>query len=93
MLVAVLGFPLHPALAASPLGSTETPQQTVPQGPPGADNGKQIPPSGDEEVIPPPPTGDEDIYTDAPNPHAGHKEEVIPPPATAPDKESSAMPR
>ena len=30
--------------------------------------------------IPPPPTGDEGIYTDAPNPEAGHEKEVIPPP-------------
>jgi hypothetical protein len=33
-------------------------------------------------VIEPPPIGDEDIYTQAPNPHAGHEEEVIPPPGT-----------
>jgi hypothetical protein len=25
--------------------------------------------------------GDEDIYTEVPNPEAGHEEEVIPPPA------------
>jgi hypothetical protein len=33
-------------------------------------------------VIPPPRTGDEGIYTDVPNPDAGHEEEVIPPPGT-----------
>ena len=31
-------------------------------------------------VIPPPPIGNEGIYTDAPNPKAGHEKEVIPPP-------------
>jgi hypothetical protein len=30
----------------------------------------------------PPPVGDEDIYTQAPNPEAGHKKEVMPPPGT-----------
>jgi hypothetical protein len=38
--------------------------------------------------IPPPPTGDEGIYTDAPNPEAGHEKEVIPPP-DAPSEEPS----
>jgi hypothetical protein len=63
-------------------GANGDPEQTVPQGqdPPGADDGQPLPPPKDEEVIPPPPIGDEDIYTEAPNPHAGH-EEVIPPPA------------
>lgn len=41
----------------------------------------QIPPPAEHKgVIPPPPTGDEGIYTDAPNPEAGHEKEVIPPP-------------
>jgi hypothetical protein len=92
MLVTVLSLTQNLALAASPIGSTETFQQTVQQSPAGADNGQQIPPSGDEEVIPPPP-GDEDIYTDAPNPNAGHEKEVIPPSPRAPEKESSATPR
>jgi hypothetical protein len=72
--------------AASPTGATDAPETTVPQGtdPPGADNGDQptpplVPHKG---VIEPPPIGDEDIYTGAPNPHAGHEEEVIPPPGT-----------
>ena len=81
------------ALAPSPIGSTELPKKMVPQRPPGADNGQQIPRSGDQEVIPPPPIGDEDIETNAPKPDAGHKEEVIPPSARAPEKESSATPR
>lgn len=45
----------------------------------GLENEEQTIPPGDEGVIPPPPTGDEDIYTDAPNPKAGHEEEVVPP--------------
>jgi hypothetical protein len=36
-----------------------------------------------KDVIPPPKIGDERIYTEAPNPDAGHKEEVIPPPDTS----------
>ena len=36
----------------------------------------------DKGVINPPPIGDPDIYTQAPNPHAGHEEEVIPPSGT-----------
>ena len=71
--------------AASPAGATDEPQNTVPQGtdPPGADNGDQpsSPPLQHKGVIEPPPIGDEDIFTQAPNPHAGHDEEVIPPPA------------
>ena len=64
-------------------GASGEPDKSVPQGqdPPGADDGQPLLPPKDEEVIPPPPIGDEDIYTDAPNPHAGHEEEVIPPPA------------
>jgi hypothetical protein len=36
------------------------------------------------------PTGDEDIYTQAPNPNAGHEEEVIPPPVS--DEEPGVPP-
>jgi len=70
------------------------PEKTIPQGndPPGADNGQPIlPPTDDQEVIPPPPTGDEEIYTQAPNPSAGHEEEVIPPPV--PDGEPAVPPK
>ena len=72
-------------------GASDAPEQTVPQGqdPPGADNGEQsIPPQAeDKEVILPHPIGDEDIYTQAPNPDAGHEEEVIPPPPPALDED------
>jgi hypothetical protein len=74
-------------------GASGAPEKTIPQGqdPPGADDREQQTPPLPEHkgVIPPPPTGDEDIYTEAPNPEAGHEEEVIPPPApeTAPDEE------
>ena len=71
-------------LAASP-DATDRSEKTVPQGedPPGADNGEQAAPlSQHKGVIPPPPTGDQGIYTQAPDPNAGHKEEVIPPPGT-----------
>ena len=82
--------------AASPAGATDAPEKTVPQGtdPPGADNGDQpTPPLVQHKgVIQPPPTGDEDIYTQAPNPHAGHEEEVIPPPDT-PGGDPNAEPR
>jgi hypothetical protein len=74
-------------------GGSDPPEKTVPQGqdPPGAENGEQqSPPSENKEVIPPPPVGDEDIYTQVPNPEAGHEEEVIPPPA--PDEAPSVTP-
>ena len=65
---------------------TDAPEKTVPQGndPPGADNGDQPPRPQIQHkgVISPPPTGDQGIYTQAPNPDAGHEEEVIPPPGT-----------
>ena len=82
ILWATLGLTAPPAIDAF-AGAAETPEKTVPQGqdPPGADDGQPLPPHKDKEVIPPSPIGDEDIYTDAPNPHAGHEEEVIPPPA------------
>lgn len=61
---------------ASLAAATGAPEKTVPQGqdPPGADNGAQQTPALPEhkDVIPPPPIGDEDIYTEAPNPEAGH---------------------
>jgi hypothetical protein len=92
---ATLALVVSSAFEASFAGATDTPEKTVPQGqdPPGADNGEQsIPPlAEDKEVIPPPPIGDEGIYTDAPNPEAGHEEEVIPPPA--PGEEPSVKPR
>jgi hypothetical protein len=90
-LIAPSGF--QPSFA----GGSDAPEKTVPQGqdPPGHDNAEQpVPPqSEDKEVIPPPPIGDEDIYTQAPNPEAGHEEEVIPPPPPALDEESHANPR
>jgi hypothetical protein len=56
--------------------------KAAPHDQPGADDGGQpIPPPAEHKgVIPPPPVGDEGIYTDAPNPKAGHEKEVIPPP-------------
>jgi hypothetical protein len=73
------------AFEASLAGAADTPEKTVPQGndPPGADNGEQQPPQAKYKgVMPPPKTGDEGIYTEAPDPNAGHEEEVIPPPGT-----------
>ena len=68
-------------LTASCVGAI---QKSVSQGgnPPKADSELQqsFSPPKHKDVIPPPPTGDEDIYTDVPNPEAGHEEEVIPPP-------------
>ena len=91
VLIAPSGF--QPSFA----GESDAPEKTVPQGqdPPGADNGEQLipPQSEDKEVIPPPPIGDEDIYTQAPNPDAGHEEEVIPPTPPALDEESNINPR
>jgi hypothetical protein len=76
-------FGLETTFAASP---DDTMGKTIPQGqdPPGADEeGQTTQPSADHQgVITPPPVGDEDIYTQAPNPEAGHKKEVIPPPGT-----------
>ena len=70
--------------AAEQPSATDPSEETVSQGtdPPGAENGDQVTPPlvQDKGVIQPPPTGDEDIYTQAPDPHAGHDEEVIPPP-------------
>ena len=92
-LVLIAPSGLQPSFA----GASDAPEKTVPQGqdPPGHDNGEQplIPHANDKEVIPPPPIGDEDIYTQAPNPDAGHDEEVIPPPPPALDEESHANPR
>ena len=57
--------------------------KTIPQGqdPPGTDEQQQTPPPAENKgEIPPPPTGDKGIYTEVPNPEAGHEKEVIPPP-------------
>jgi hypothetical protein len=93
---ATLAFIAPSGFEASFAGAGGEPEKSVPQGqdPPGADNGQQqSPPTEDEEVIPPPPIGDEDIYTQAPNPEAGHEEEVIPPTPPALDEESHIKPR
>jgi hypothetical protein len=91
---ATLALVASSAFEASFAGPIDTPEKAVPQGedPPGADNGEQLPPSEDKEVIPPPPIGDEDIHIQAPNPEAGPEEEVIPPPAPAPEDESNIKP-
>jgi hypothetical protein len=76
-------FGLGTTFAASPDDTTE---KTIPQGqdPPGADEEEQTtqPPAERQGVIKPPPVGDEDIYTEAPNPEAGHNKEVIPAPGS-----------
>ena len=61
-------------------------EKAAPQGkdPPGADDQSQVStPEEHKGVISPPPTGDKDIYTEVPNPEAGHKKEVNPPPGTS----------
>jgi hypothetical protein len=97
VLWATLSIVVPSGFEASFAGGLDQLEKGVPQGqdPPGADSGQQPPPppSDDKEVISPPPVGDEDIYTDAPNPDAGHEEEVIPPTPTAPDDKSSMTPR
>jgi hypothetical protein len=70
--------PVPEALTVSPIGAT-APTET------GGGHSlkkkyKLLPPRRYKDVIPPPATGDEGIYTDAPNPEAGHENEVIPPP-------------
>jgi len=58
-----------------------------------ADEQQQAPPPAEHKgVIPPPPVGDEGIYTDVPNPEAGHEKEVIPPPG-APGGDPNVEPR
>ena len=70
--------------------SSDATRKAGPQGKdqPRADGGGQAtpPPAEHKGVIPPPPIGDEGIYTDAPNPEAGHEKEVIPPPETPSEK-------
>ena len=71
------------AFAASSGGARDTVEKTIPQGedPPGTDDEQRTaPPAKHKGVIPPPPVGDEGIYTEVPNPEAGHEKEVIPPP-------------
>ena len=68
-------------------------QETIPQGQSPPDERQQAPPPIEHKgVIPPPPVGDEDIYTDVPNPEAGHEKEVIPPPG-APGGDPNVEPR
>ena len=52
------------------------PEKTVPRARthPEPMMGKCFHPPSTKRVIPPPPIGDEKIFTDAPNPDAGHKE-------------------
>jgi hypothetical protein len=94
VLWATLSLVVPSGFEASFAGGIDQLEKGIPQGqdPPGADNGQQPPPSKDKEVIPPPPVGDDDIYTDAPNPDAGHEEEVIPPSPTTPDDKSTISP-
>ena len=85
-LLAALTLIVSPgAFAVSRVGATAGSEHPL-----GADDGKQQlhPPFEHKDVIPPPPIGDEGIFTDAPNPEAGHEKEVIPPPNT-PSEEPS----
>jgi hypothetical protein len=95
LLWAMLSLIVPSGFETSFAGASDQPKKTIPQGqdPLGADSAQQLPPAKDGEVIPPPPIGDEDIYTDAPNPDAGHEEEVIPPSRSPPGDESSVRPR
>jgi hypothetical protein len=75
----------YPAFASSSGGAHDTVEKTIPQGkdPPGTDEEQRgAPPAEHEGVIPPPSVGDEGIYTEVPNPEAGHDKEVIPPPGS-----------
>jgi hypothetical protein len=56
-------------------GATAIAKKTLPK--------QQSPTTEYKDVIPPPKTGDEGIYTEAPDPDAGHKEGVLPPPDTS----------
>ena len=79
-----LGLCLVPQTAfAASSSEHDTVEKTIPQGndPPGTDEEQRTaPPAEQNGVIPPPPVGDEGIYTEVPNPEAGHEKEVIPPP-------------
>jgi hypothetical protein len=68
-------------------------EQTVPQNKsePGT-SVKPLPPEEHKGVIKPPDVGDKDIYTDVPNPEAGHPEEVIPP-SELPEQAPETNPR
>ena len=59
-------------------------EKTVPQGkdPPGNEQAPSTSSPENKGVITPPAIGDKDIYTNVPNPNAGHEKEVIPPPGT-----------
>ncbi|MGV1013378.1 MAG: hypothetical protein ACOYB4_00250 [Methyloceanibacter sp.] len=70
--------------AATSAGAAGQPEMAAPQGsedPPDVDNSlpEPLPPSEHKGVIQPPDIGDEDIYTEVPDPDAGHEKEVIPP--------------
>lgn len=68
-------------------------EQTVPQSQ--SETGtsvKPLPPEEHKGVIEPPDVGDKDIYTDVPNPDAGHPEEVIPP-SELPEQAPETNPR
>ena len=80
---ATLSLIVPSAVEASFAGANDQPEKSIPQGDDPPNNGQRPPPSEDKEVIPPPPVGDEDIYTDAPNPHAGHEKEGNPPTSSA----------
>ena len=64
------------AFGASFASATDTPEKTIPRARthPEPMMGKCFHPPSTKRVIQPPPIGDEKIYTDAPNPDAGHKE-------------------
>ena len=83
LLLASLVLCLGPqfAFAASPPDPQE---KSIPQGkdPPGNDKEQISPHPAHKGVITPPPIGDQDIYTEVPNPDAGHEKEVIPAPGS-----------
>jgi hypothetical protein len=59
----------------------------------GTDEQQQTPPPAEHNgAIPPPAMGNKGIYTEVPNPEAGHEKQVIPPPGT-PDGDPNVEPR
>ena len=76
ILWAILALVASSAFEASFASATDTPEKTIPRARthPEPMMGKCFHPPSTKRVIPPPPIGDEKIFTDAPNPDAGHKE-------------------
>jgi len=90
--IAALALATGVERAVAESGEEAVPQSESETGTSAEDDITPLPPTEHEGVIEPPDVGDEGIFTDVPDPDAGHPEEVIPP-SELPEQTPETNPR